>query len=87
MDYFTSLFGTNVGTDVATATRGETSSTSKNILVRKRVENASLKCGYKNPETNSIYGVGSGAGYIELGNGTYTVYREETNFTNVYTGN
>lgn len=32
-----------------------------------------IKNGYKYPGTEIVYGVGSGAGYIELDNGTYTV--------------
>ena len=35
-----------------------------------------LLTGYENPDNHSRQGVGSGAGYIELGNGTYTVSAE-----------
>jgi len=47
-----------------------------NLLIREEiVENniRKIKSGYINPNTNSVYGIGSGAGYIELSNGTYQV--------------
>ncbi len=38
-----------------------------------RSEKTIDKTGYKNPETNDCYGIGSGAGYIEVSNGTFKV--------------
>ena len=43
----------------------------KNLLIRKAQE-CDLS-GYKDSSNNFLYGIGSGAGYIELSNGTYTI--------------
>lgn len=40
-----------------------------NYLIR--AEKTISKTGYINPETNDCYGIGSGAGYMEVSNGTY----------------
>ena len=42
-----------------------------NVLIRD--ETTCEKSGYENPITKSEYGIGSGAGYIELSNGIYNV--------------
>ena len=47
--------------------------TRANILMRDESISNSYKTGYTNPETGKCYGIGSGAGYIETSNGTYTV--------------
>ena len=67
-----------------------TSSTNYNLqyTVAQTYRDDLPKSGYTNPITNNTQGVGSGAGYIETSNGTYTVYNEDSNgnFTTVYTG-
>ena len=41
--------------------------------LREYSTDESLKLSYTNPVTGSNQGIGSGAGYIELSNGTYEV--------------
>ena len=36
-------------------------------------EQVIAKSGYKHPDTESVFGVGSGAGYVETSNGTYVI--------------
>ena len=36
-------------------------------------EQTIVKSGYKHPDTESVFGVGSGAGYVETSNGTYVI--------------
>ncbi len=43
------------------------------VTFRERSEDKSICTKYINPETNNSQGIGSGAGYIELSNGTYEV--------------
>ena len=42
-----------------------------------RAEKTINKTGYINPETNDCYGIGSGAGYMEVSNGTYEELDEQ----------
>ena len=42
-------------------------------ILRESSENENLKLSYTNPITASNQGIGSGAGYIELSNGTYEI--------------
>ena len=37
-----------------------------------------VKTHYVNPDTGKVYGVGSGAGYIEVSNGSYDIYDENS---------
>lgn len=73
-----------LGSTLAIATEVSKASASvagENVLIRNEIiekEKADpnyvqIKSGYINPETHEFYGVGSGAGYIEISNGTYTV--------------
>ncbi len=78
-EYFSRLFGSTLGGDVFSTVLSNKDGTAKNVLVRKRVENTSLRSGYINPSNNSVYGVGSGAGYIELSNGIYRVCATDDN--------
>jgi hypothetical protein len=70
--FFYSLFGNTINTGVDTVTIAtESRDTVVNVLVR--AEQIINKTNYINPNTGSEQGIGSGAGYIELSNGTYTV--------------
>lgn len=74
-EYFLDLFGEDtIGDDVKNTSLATVDSDVRNVLVRKRIENDNLKSGYVNKKNNSIFGVGSGAGYIELSNGSYTEF-------------
>lgn len=73
ISFFKELFGSTVSNSINSyiACSALKNIVHKNYLVRP--ETTCAKSGYTNSKTNSIYGIGSGAGYIELSNGTYTV--------------
>lgn len=73
ISFFKEIFGSTVSNliDTYTACSALRDVIHKNYLVRP--ETTCAKSGYINPSTNSIYGIGSGAGYIELSNGTYII--------------
>lgn len=73
ISFFKEIFGSTVSNliDTYTACSALRGVIHKNYLVRP--ETTCAKSGYINPSTNSIYGIGSGAGYIELSNGTYII--------------
>lgn len=97
-EFFSNLFGDdleeNVDKIIITASSKENPEKSDvhNYLIRdEKVESATrkIKTSYQNKKaSNSVYGIGSGAGYIELSNGTYAIYNEDNNgnFTTVYAG-
>jgi hypothetical protein len=70
-DYFYSIFGDQLEESVRNMVRPTQYSEVENHLIRS--ERIISTTGYMNPETNDCYGIGSGAGYMEVSNGTYTV--------------
>lgn len=50
-----------------------TTGTKNNYLIRSAIKDEKIKTGYTNISTQNVYGIGSGAGYIEVSNGIYTV--------------
>ena len=72
-DFFYSLFGSTIASGVNTVSKATGQSSMTNVLVRAQRIDATLKTDYINPVTGDCYGVGSGAGYIELSNGSYLV--------------
>ncbi len=73
-EYFLKLFKTDLVSDVKNIVIcNGTLETRKYYLIRDRKEDTNLKTSYINPLTGDCYGIGSGAGYIELSNGTYEV--------------
>ncbi len=70
-EFFSGLFGTTIAENVDKVIMAETYNELELVCVR--YEQSCEKSGYINPETGSEQGVGSGAGYIELSNGTYEV--------------
>ena len=86
--FFYGLFGSRIN-----ITQNQVSNPTKNeervnVLVRTERTDSSYLSGYQNKLNNSTLGVGSGAGFIEISNGTYTRYNEDSlgNFTTEYTG-
>ena len=70
-DYFTKLFGNSVNNAISSVSKATGIADIENVLVRE-----SKTCelsGYTNPITSNTQGIGSGAGYIELDNGTYII--------------
>ena len=65
------MFGSTIGNNIDEVTKASNVSERKNILVRP--ETICTLTGYINPITNNSQGVGSGAGYIEISNGIYTL--------------
>lgn len=49
--------------------KSSTSDTHTNLLVRSAYSESPLS--YSNPTTNNAYGIGTGAGYVEVSNGTF----------------
>lgn len=70
-DYFYSIFGNQIEASVKNIIRPTNYDEVGNYLIR--AERNVGTTGYINPETQDCYGVGSGAGYMEVSNGTYTV--------------
>lgn len=70
-DYFYSIFGEQVEDSVKSISKPTQYSELKNCLIR--AERNIDTTGYINPETKDCYGIGSGAGYMEVSNGTYTI--------------
>lgn len=74
--YYNNIFGDDILESAKSIERPETYSDIENLLIREEIVESNsrkIKSGYINTNNNSIYGVGSGAGYIELSNGTYTI--------------
>lgn len=70
-DYFYEIFGNQLEESVKDIVRPTKYSEAENHLIRR--ETLINLTGYTNPETHDCYGIGSGAGYMEISNGTYTV--------------
>lgn len=68
--YYSALFGTEVN---YTTTWGTENGNDHVAELREYSTDEGLKLSYINPVTKSNQGIGSGAGYIELSNGTYEV--------------
>ncbi len=68
--YYSALFGTEVN---YTTTWGTENGNDHVAELRDYSTDESLKLSYTDPVTSSNQGIGSGAGYIELSNGTYEV--------------
>ncbi len=73
-DYFYSIFGEQTEASVRNMIRPTCYDEVENHLIR--AERTINKTGYINPETNDCYGIGSGAGYMEVSNGTYEEFEE-----------
>lgn len=72
--FFEELWGKNNLTAEAYATKIANQLTEmKNVKVKDAYNTTPLKYTYNGKEYDVGYGIGSGAGYIELSNGTYTV--------------
>lgn len=73
VSFFKEIMGTTVNSNIESFTACSASNyiEHENYLIRE-ASNCS-KSGYKNKKNNLYQGVGSGAGYIELSNGIYTV--------------
>ena len=73
VEFFKQLFGTDVNSaiDSFTASPAKRSVNHSNYLVR--VEKNIIKLTYRNSKSNKNFGIGSGAGYIELSNGEYII--------------
>lgn len=68
--YYSALFKTNINFETTWGKENIESGVGK---LRDDSIDESLKLSYINPVTKSNQGIGSGAGYIELSNGTYEV--------------
>ena len=68
--YYSALFGKDVN---YTTTWGTPNGNDHVAELRDHSTDENLKTKYINPKTKSCQGVGSGAGYIELDNGSYEV--------------
>lgn len=74
--YFKRILGNDMEMSVNNITEATSSSEVTNYLIRKEITESgsrTIKSGYINPTTNDCYGIGSGAGYIEVSNGTFNV--------------
>lgn len=73
VEFFKQLFGTDVNSaiDSFTASPAKRSVNHSNYLVR--TEKNIIKLTYQNSKSNKNFGIGSGAGYIELSNGEYII--------------
>ncbi|MBO5398396.1 MAG: hypothetical protein J6A36_05690 [Clostridia bacterium] len=70
-DYFYEIFGNQLEESVKDIIRPTNYNEVENHLIRR--ERTIELTGYTNPETHDCYGIGSGAGYMEVSNGTYKV--------------
>lgn len=70
-DYFYEIFGNQLEESVKDIIRPTNYNEVENHLIRR--EMSIELTGYTNPETHDCYGIGSGAGYMEVSNGTYRV--------------
>ena len=70
-NYFYSIFGDQLEQSVKSITKPTSYETAENCLIR--TEKNVGTTGYTNPETKDCYGIGSGAGYMEVSNGTYKI--------------
>lgn len=68
-NYFYSLLGDQLESSVRDIKAPTSYDEVENHLIRK--EKNIDTTGYTNPKTNDCYGIGSGAGYIEVSNGTF----------------
>lgn len=86
LDYFTLMLGDRVTTKCKNMTMAYYPEDIERFTVA--TQTTCDTTGYVNPTTGLSYGIGSGAGYIERSNGTYTQYNEDSNgnFTTIYTG-
>lgn len=73
-EFFHNLFGNTITDETASIVEATSNAEMKNTLVR--AASTCAKLNYNNPNTNQRYGIGSGAGYIELSNGTFSVSSE-----------
>ena len=72
-EYFKKLFGDKVSGEVENVKIANSIDELELICVRKEFVDDNFKTKYINPTTKTSQGIGSGAGYIELDNGTYTI--------------
>lgn len=72
-EYLNSILGNTIEGSVKKLTIANEMSNLKNSLVRAEKNDNNFKTQYINPSTKNSYGVGSGAGYIEVSNGTYKI--------------
>lgn len=70
-NYFYGIFGEQLEQSVKNIKRPTNFDEVENHLIRR--EQIISLTGYTNPETNDCYGIGSGAGYMEVSNGTFTI--------------
>lgn len=70
-NYFYNIFGDQIEQSVKNITEATNYATVANCLIRDEKNVGTT--GYTNPETKDCYGIGSGAGYMEVSNGTYKV--------------
>ena len=71
VEFFEKMLGDQLSEEAKTMTDGTGPEDVQNFILRKAMETE--KSGYENPLNASFYGVGSGAGYIEISNGKYEV--------------
>ena len=70
-DYFSGMLGDQLEESTKDVKAATTYDEIECHLIRK--EKTIGETGYENPETRDCYGIGSGAGYIEVSNGTYKI--------------
>ena len=69
--FFEERLGEQLSEEAKSMTDGTGPENVQNFILRKAMETE--KSGYINAIDNSFYGIGSGAGYIEVSNGTYKI--------------
>lgn len=76
-EFFKNLFGEKmVSDDVYDVKEATLVDELKLICVREEDIDDRFKTGYINPDTGKSQGIGSGAGYIEVSNGTFEIITE-----------
>ncbi len=71
-EFFSELMGESVVPNISDIKAPVDLSGCKNVLIRNETT-CSVLSEYVNSKTNNSFGIGSGAGYIELSNGTFTI--------------